>query len=285
MLRRFRCFVFVVLLALAGCSGSTAPEARSDRDAPTAASAAEVAASEQEPGSVITNNDTNTGVDSSAAAAAQASSPPPVEAFDASATQPATDIDPTSAWISRRSMSSSAIELVWSAPEGSAEYQVHRVPGTSDMQPDDSEMSAENLIHTGDFNGVHVDDAVTEGTRYWYGVRGLDADGAVVSTGWHLAAAITDDEPPAQVELTAEQTDGSVLLSWNQPAENYELHSYRILRAVGNEEPEVVASTWDINQTSFIDDDPPDELVTYSVIAFDFHWNGSEPSEVTLDRS
>ena len=182
-------------------------------------------------------------------------------------------------------MTDSSIELVWSAPAGAADYQVHRLIRTDEVPPAASMMTADNRLHSGEDSGVFLDEDVAAGELYWYGVRGLGDDGEVLSTGWHATAAVTDEEPPAQVELTVEESNGSVLLAWNEPTENFALHGYRILRTIGDAEPEVVATTWDLQQRSFIDGDPPEGTSAYSVVAFDFHWNDSAPTEVDIDLS
>lgn len=202
--------------------------------------------------------------------------------------------DPTSAWIARRFMTAAAIELTWSAPEGAADYQIHRLPLASENPPDVSAMTNENRIYStsesaepGDTGerGLVTDTDVTEGEQYWYGVRGLDADGTVLSSGWHQADAVDDEEPPAQVAVNMTVENGVVTLTWEPPAENYELHSYRILRRISGEEFEIVSTTWNLDQTSFVDDDPPDGVDAYAVVAMDFHYNRSEPTALPVDLS
>lgn len=184
-------------------------------------------------------------------------------------------------------MSADAIELTWSAStEGAVEYQVHRVERTSETRPELSEMTSDNLLHTATEAGRFTDDTVSEGTRYWFGVRALAADGTVRAHGWHGADAVTDTTPPSLVgNLTAELVDGEALITWTTPEENYELHGYRVLRAVDGGELESLATTWRLDQTSLIDDElPASGTVTYGVKAFDFHWNDSEVALVELDR-
>lgn len=274
------------LLVLAACSSSRADQAADDAAVAPATTA--VAAEETTTDPEVVGDEQEAESDEAEQGSqepASSEAPPPVEAYDPDA-EPVSDVetDPTTAWISRRSMSAERVEVVWSAPEGAAEYQIHRVLWEDRAEPDGSVMTADNLITTGDVVGSFVDDDVTDGEQYWYGVRGVDADGNAISVGWHWVAAVTDDQPPSKVPLSAQQPDvSSVLVSWSEPEENYQMHGYRILRAVGDSEPEVVATTWDLNQMSFLDSDPPSGTVTYSVVAFDFHWNDSEPAEVTLE--
>lgn len=249
--------------------------------------------SEAEPGSTETTAERSAATATSESSAESSSTDTadpskeeePLRPFDS--TPPTTEDDNTaSAWISRKSMTDSSIELTWSATDGAVEYQVHRLPRTSDEQPAVADMTPENLVHTATESGRWTDEGVAAGTAYWYGIRTLAPDGALLAHGWHRAAAVTDDEPPAAVgELTAVMDDGGVLVTWAQPAENYELHGYRVFRGVDGQEPESISTTWRIGQTSFVDDDPPTGQVTYRIIAFDFHWNDSDPSDVVIDLS
>ena len=289
-----------VAFVLAGCSGSTVPDAlAAEQDGAATTAPAEQAvddalpalsdaADPDEPDSDDAGSpDADSAVDSDAGSQSGASGEvSPIEAFDPNAEPPAAgEVDTSRAWISRRSMSASEIEVVWSTPEVSSEYHVHRLPRTSDIEPDSSLLTDANRIHVADEQGVFVDTGVTAGERYWYAIRGIDDGGAVQSVGWHLTAAVTDTQPPSAVEFDLEERDGAIFIEWDEPAENFELHSYRILRAVGDGEPEVVGATWTLDQRSFIDETPPQAVVTYSVVALDFHWNDSEPTEVTVDLS
>lgn len=188
------------------------------------------------------------------------------------------------AYISRAAMSNTSIDMRWSSYDDAAEYRIHRLARTSDQRPELEAMTAENEVHIATATNAFVDDGVETGTRYWYGVRVLAADGALVAHGWHPADAITDEEPPTPVGgLEAVVKDGEVLLSWDEPDENYQLHSYQVLRGVDGAEPEGVSATWNLEQRTFIDDDPPSGTVTYQITSHDFHWNVSEPSEITVD--
>lgn len=277
-----------VCVILASCSSATADDVTAPR-AETSTTTSEVvadnvASADNEPEAPATTEEPQASAESTSASNPPATSPP-LEAYDENQ-RSADDSapDPTSAWISRRAMGSESIELVWSAPVGASRYQVHRLPRSSPIAPNSSAMSVDNVLFEGDATGTFVDAQVNEGDLYWYGIRGIDENDEVLSSGWHQAAAFTDEQPPDPVDLTVDSSDDSVLLSWNEPAENFGMHGYRILRAVGSGEAEIVATTWDLNQRSFVDGDPPQGNVTYSVIAFDFHWNDSAPTEVNVDR-
>lgn len=231
-----------------------------------------------------TSTTTSTEAGSEADDDASESTLSPVRAYDDGPTTTNAP-DPTSAWISRHEMTATAIEVSWSAPEGAARYEVHRLPRSSDDEPAADAMTVDNLIHTGEAQGRFTDDGVEEGTGYWYGVRGLSSDGVLLSHGWHRADAVTDLEPPDPVGALSAAVEGDgVLVTWTRPDENYELHGYRVFRSVDGRELESMATTWRTEQTSFVDDRPPSAgEVVYEVVAFDFHWNDSEPARVAVD--
>lgn len=182
-------------------------------------------------------------------------------------------------------MSDTSIEMTWSTFEGAVEYHLHRVPKTSEDEPGTELMTSDNRLHVATDIGRFVDDGVETGARYWYGIKALDSDGVLMAHGWHRADAVTDEEPPSPVgNLQVVLEGGEVLVSWDRPDENYELHSYQVLRGVDGEEPQVISNTWNLDQRSFIDDRPPvSGTVTYLVTSLDYHWNTSDPAEVTID--
>lgn len=201
---------------------------------------------------------------------------------------PATVVDyvPTSIYLSRVSMSSSSIEMTWSDFEGAVDYRLHRLPRTSDDEPDVAELTADNEIYVATDSGRTVDESVVGGAIYWYGMRAFDADGVLLAHGWHRADAVDDVTPPSSVEIvSATVVDGEVHVTWVEPEENYRLHSYRVLRSVGDAELETVAVTWNLDQMTLIDDDPPSGTITYAVVALDFHWNKSSPQGVEVEVS
>lgn len=190
----------------------------------------------------------------------------------------------TSIYVTRRSMTAESIELRWSGPEGAADYQMHRLPRTSDTRPEVSAMTAENVIHSSaDEQGDFLDANVIEGSTYWYGMRSLNAADEVMATGWHRADAVTDEEPPSPVELSLDLENGAVLLTWDRPADNYEVASYHILRSVDGDELDGISAAYNPDQTSFVDPEPPKGTVTYAVFAMDFHWNKTEPTVLTVE--
>ena len=273
-----------LVILIAGCSDNVAdPLAAPERESTATTSPADNEATAETSTSTTAANQTEPSSESPTAAA-DAEVPPPIEPFDAPDSEELVGND-TTAWISRRVMNASEIELVWSAPQGAATYEVHRLARVSEIPPPFQDMTVDNRIHVAAHNGTFLDDGVTEDAAYWYGIRGLDVDGNVMSVGWHQAVAVTDEEPPSPVVLSLQETSDAIALSWEQPEENFELHGYRIFRSVDNQEPETLATTWNIDQTTFIDNAAPAGNVTYLVEAFDFHWNKSERSEVSIDIS
>ena len=284
---RYVLIAFAVL-ALMGCSGSEdASAALADDASETVGDATDAPSSTST--STTTTTTSPTTVPTSAVEAEGASAPATGSVAPARPFEPLPESGPseTAAWISRRSMSADVIEMVWSAPEGAASYEVHRV-ANQDGHPANSAMTSATRIHAfgpDESNGVFIDDDLAEGELYWYGVRSVDGDGQVLSVGWHETAAVTDEEPPSAVAASVEVGDQGILVSWDMPEENFRLHSYRVFRSVDGGEFEHVSSTWNIDQTSLLDDDPPSGVVTYSVVTLDFHWNESEPGTVTVDLS
>lgn len=281
-------------LGLSGCSSSDSasnrdpdPEAVATSDSPAVATEDSVAnsgsvttessAAERDDGSQLAEEETDDEASTTAEPLRPTGEPQPTSLPEAKS---------TSAYISRLSMTSRTIEVNWSETEGVAEYQIHRIPRTSDDEPPLEAMTSENLIYVTDAGGRFADEGVVAGTEYWHGVREFSADGDITAHGWHRTVAIDDEEPPSTVEVTAVAENGGVLVSWVPPDENYQLHGYRVFRGVDGEVPESIAVTWNLDQISFIDDEPPTSTaVVYEVVAFDFHWNKSAPGRVTIDLS
>jgi len=182
-------------------------------------------------------------------------------------------------------MSADSIELTWGSFDDATEYRLYRIEYVSVQRPSPDAMTDDRVFHIANDFGRTVDDSVEEGDRYWYGVQAFSGAGVPLAYGWHRADAVTDDEAPASVEiLSAEFTDGEILLTWAEPQENYELHAYRTLRSIDGGEFEVLATTWNLEQRSFVDEPPRTaDTATYAVQAMDFHWNLSEPIPLQVD--
>lgn len=273
--------VLGVCVGLAACSSANA-----DSDAGSPSAAVEDVASESVDEGLDASGSTDEDVADAGAPTDDA--PATVDALRPARgpeTTTAPEANGKTAYISRLLMTSKTIEVHWSDTEGVAEYHIHRVPRTSDDEPRVQAMTADNRIHVADEGGRFTDRGVDAGAEYWHGVREFSADGDLTAHGWHRTAAIDDEEPPSMVDgITAVAQAGEVLVTWTRPDENYQLHGYRVFRGVDGAPPESIAVTWRLDQMSFIDDEPPTSAqVVYEVVAFDFHWNDSAPSGVTID--
>lgn len=272
--------IFVAGAALAGCSPS-------DPVADPAVPSAPVVSLDAVADSVAVDDGDTSQPARDSAVDAEPSTAEPLRSSEEPPTTSAPSVATTSAYISRLSMTSDAIEVKWSESEGIVEYRIHRIPRTSDDIPPVEAMTDENLLHVAEAGGRFEDEDVEAGTEYWHGVREFSATGELTAHGWHKTAAVDDEEPPAVVDgINAVLDNGEVLVTWTQPDENYELHGYRVLRSVDGEPSETLATTWRLDQRSFVDDKPPTSAdVRYEVVAFDFHWNESTPGGITLDLS
>ena len=276
----------VLALVVAACSSAPSDAlAGADSIAVPESSVAAPAESESEPSEP---DSPTTSSDQDPDGASEPSEPvdPLRSAGDA---QPEIVVGDNGAWISRRSLAASSIEVTWSNGESDddVDFTIHRLVQTDVQPPEASDLTTDNLIHSADDVGNFVDDGVDEGTRYWYGLRVLTPNGDLTGFAWHEAVAVDDTEPPSVIaELTAVTEGDNVLVSWSEPSENFELHSYRVLRGIDGAEPETVATTFDVEQRSFLDDTAPESgEVVYQVDSLDFHWNRSEIAQVVIDLS
>ena len=78
--------------------------------------------------------------------------------------QPEVVVGDNGAWISRRSLAASSIELTWSNGDGGddVDFTIHRLVQTDDQPPVASELTADNLIHSAGDVGNFVDEVVEE---------------------------------------------------------------------------------------------------------------------------
>ncbi len=285
--RVFRAILVVLLVVAAGCSSDANPSGDATPElvgsTTTVASAVTPA-----PSSIATTAPpevptSQASPDTSAVDTSSSTTVEPVRPYGDEPDPSDPDSANTSIWLSRVEMTSSGIEMTWGEVDGVVDYRLHRLPTSSDDRPDPAELTDDNEIFVATEPGRTVDDSVVEGTKYWYGIRGFDADGTLVAVGWHRADAIDDLTPPSPVEIvSATVVDGQVQVTWAEPDENYALHAYRILRSVDDAEFETLATTWNLDQQTLIDDDPPTGTVTYAVQAMDFHWNRSTPVGVEV---
>ncbi len=286
----YRLTVVAAVALLVGCTSSpddAAPATTVEATQPASGDEAGEAGTSADDSASDANNTDNAQEGDSAEEADGADTdadPAPLRPYDDEEPPAPSDEPTTSVWVTRSIMTADLIEIRWSAPEGAAEYHVHRMPRDSETRPDAAAMTEDNLIHVGEEASTYADDTVVDGTRYWYGVRGVAADGSVLSAGWHRADAVTDEQPPDPVgNLQAELVDGEAVVTWTEPNDNYSMYGYTVARVLDGGEPEIVVTTWDPDQTSFIDGDISGaSQLSYQIYAFDFHWNDSAPAEVSV---
>ena len=84
----------------------------------------------------------------------------PVQPYDDSPSSTVEYVS-TSVWISRLETTSTHIEMQRGTFDGASEYQLHRVPRTSDTRPSPDVMTADNLLHVAD-SSDHVIDVSLE---------------------------------------------------------------------------------------------------------------------------
>lgn len=188
-------------------------------------------------------------------------------------------------WVARTYMDDSRVEVVWSPVDGAEQYQLYR------MLRDDADYAAitdgvftnASLVYEGPEYGYIDEEDVPSGVFLTY-VLVAEVDGAVTPPRWTEALTITDTEAPSSIEnLTAEVTDDGVLLSWEPATDNVEFAAYNVVYLADDGSWQYIGGGADEGQTSFLDTEPRAGSNTYQVRAFDFHDNGTEPAEITVD--
>jgi len=194
-------------------------------------------------------------------------------------------VDENPAWLGREGMREDALELVWAADTSAdVTFELHRIDAAEVDEPDVVEVGPTSLVHDGP-DQRYVDTDVIAGGQYFYVLVAELASGEVFRR-WAELHAVTDTTPPDSVgEVTLAETADGLLLSWNRSRDDYRFARYAIRRSVGGAASVYYGTGWTIEQTSFLDDQPPAQgTVRYEVIAVDFHGNTSEPSVVVLQR-
>lgn len=82
--------------------------------------------------------------------------------------------------------------------------------------------------------------------------------------------------------LHAEVTADGVLLSWNRSSDNVEFAAYSV-SIVEEDRLKYIGGGADIEQTSFLDNLPQSGLVTYAVVAVDFHNNRTDAATISVN--
>jgi len=178
-------------------------------------------------------------------------------------------------------MSEDGVELLWSGFTTDMPYELHRFTRAADPDPDLAEPSDSSLLYRGD-GTEFFDDSVRGGEQYWYVLFAEVSEG--VGRRWTPADAVTDKEPPAKVTgLRLDQAADEVTLTWDQTTDNYAFARYAIRRSVDDEQSVYYGTGWTIDQTSFVDDQLPSRgVVTYELIATDFHGNASQATTASF---
>jgi rhamnogalacturonan endolyase len=107
-------------------------------------------------------------------------------------------------------------------------YTLARLEVYRDTDPDPS-----GRVRVASLSGnvrAHIDEGLTNGTTYYYWIKGYDANGMIVNSAAAAATpeGITLPPPPAIVELTAAGGDGLVDLSWS--IQNVNIRQVEIFR-------------------------------------------------------
>jgi len=184
-------------------------------------------------------------------------------------------------WIGRNLMTSSSVELVWSEiKSNSANYRVHRFERTNGLNPDTAIFSDLSKVYAGKAT-TWTDSHVKPNQFYTY-VLDVNVDGKALPRRWTEALTVDDNEAPAAITgLRAEITADGVLLSWNRSADNVEFAAYSI-SIVEDSHLKYIGGGADLEQTSFLDNRPQPGLITYAVVAVDFHNNRTEAAMVSV---
>ena len=185
-------------------------------------------------------------------------------------------------WIGRNLMTSSSVELVWSKIAGdSVTYRIHRFERNAGFNPDTAKFSADSEIYSGDAN-QWIDREVKANQFYTY-VLDAEVDGKQLPRRWTEALTSDDTEAPTAITgLQANLTPEGVLLSWNRSADNVEFAAYSV-SIVEENRLKYIGGGADIEQTSFLDNRPKSGLITYAVVAVDFHNNRTEAATVEVN--
>ena len=187
-------------------------------------------------------------------------------------------------WVARTFMDETRVDIVWSPVDDADAYRLYVVP---------TAQANYEALALGDLDGTEL---VYEGLEFGFVDANVPANsfltyvlvaevgGAFTEPRWTEALTTTDITSPTPITgLSATVTDDGVLLEWEPSFDYVEFAAYsvNVLNDTGNFE--YIGGGTEENQTSFIDTEAPSGPVTYLVQAFDFHDNGSEFAEVTVE--
>ncbi len=276
-----RCIV-LSLLALVGvltaCSGGEEQESSASNAAATTATPTTAVPTTEVPASATSVVEPEAIVGSSSALIPARPSP-----NDGSSEDRGVEDGNSGVWLGRGTMSAESIQLFWSAPADASIYSLFRIDRAGETEPDSAELDEADLLYRGPEVG-YVDERVEPAGLYWYILLVEHVDGTNQQR-WTMADAVTDLEPPSTVRgLEVERIDDTIRLDWIASSDNYQFARYAIRRSVDGADFAFHGNSFDVNQTSFVDDQLPNAAtVAYEVISVDFHDNRSTPAVVTVD--
>ena len=187
-------------------------------------------------------------------------------------------------WVARTFMDETRVEVVWSPVDDAESYLLYVVPTaqTDYAAIAAGELGDAELVYDGPEFGF-IDENVPADTFLTY-ILVAEVVDATTEPRWTEALTTTDITSPTPITgLVATNTTDGVLLEWEPSFDDLEFAAYSVsvLNELGSFE--YIGGGSEENQTSFIDTEPSSGPVTYLVQAFDFHDNGSEPAQITIE--
>lgn len=185
-------------------------------------------------------------------------------------------------WIGRDLMTSSSVKLVWSTIKGdSVSYRIHRFERNNGFNPDTAAFSDSSEVYSGESVTTWTDNNVKPNQFYTYILEAKVGD-KTLPRRWTVALTADDTEAPEPINgLRAEITADGVLLSWNRSSDNVEFAAYSV-SIVEEDRLKYIGGGADIEQTSFLDNRPQLGLITYAVVAVDFHNNRTDAAMISV---
>ena len=178
-------------------------------------------------------------------------------------------------------MTATTIELMWTPVEGATGYRIYRVDGLEGFEPNAVSLGRTDLVYDG-LEVAFTDQAIEVDQFYTY-ILEVEAGESTLERRWVQTLAVDDVEPPTDIEsLTAARTPEGVLLTWDSSQDDVEFSSYSVYLIV-DDQRQYLGGGGDVEQTSFIDRQPPLGSATYVVEAVDFHGNRSPTAAVVIE--
>ena len=211
--------------------------------------------------------------------------PPVLEPADP-VVRAAENIEPIveSNWVARTFMDDTRVDIVWSPVDGAETYRLYRLPTVeADYEAIAlGEIDGADEVYEGPEFGF-VDPNVPANTFLTY-VLVAEVGDATTEPRWTEALSTRDVTPPTPITgLRGTVIDDGVLLEWEPSFDDVEFAAYSVNVFLDDGSLQYIGGGTEENQSSFIDNAAPSGSVTYLVQAFDFHDNGSEFAEVTVD--